>query len=458
MITEGGKITKLGGCVCWGRSFGERAGSYRLSPLLSLDMDKDDEDVDEDLFTDELPDYLKCPICLCLLKFPYQTPCGHRFCKICILPLFSSRNNVCPKDRTVIDNGNTFPDNAARLQINSLKIKCPKHASGCPWVGELSDKAGHEASCEFFDVPCKHCDEKFSRANLESHVAKCPMRQLPCEYCGQQFRLSDLSPHYPTCPDYPVLCRNKCSVGKVPRKEEEAHYRNECIKEAVECPLAAFGCAELVPRCETAQHLISCAPQRTLNLANTVVQLQKEVKNLSLALSQQQEEHTALTDTLYPCCGQFTWKLEQIHVKVKEAHLRESSEPLMIYSPPFFSHEAGYKMCMCVYPAGDGNQRSSRDFLSVYFVLMKGPYDDILHWPYNMPIRISLLTVRGPPAGRIVKEISPDPNLHYFHRPDRPRNVGYGYPKFIALDKLLAEHSDYVAGDAIFIRCEIFHS
>ena len=415
-------------------------------------MAQDVQDVDEELFVDALPDYLKCPICLCVLQSPFQTPCGHRFCKDCILPVLKTRNNVCPKDRTVIDATNTFPDNAARLQINSLRIKCPKHASGCAWVGELSDKAGHEHSCEFFDVPCKLCGDLFPRAQVSSHEPTCPKRQLPCEYCGVQFRLSDLSPHYKSCPDYPVFCRNKCPVGKVPRKDEESHYLNECSKELVDCQLAAFGCSERVPRGELGEHLVTCAPQRTLSLATTVLKLQNDVERLSLALAQQQKQQKTLTDTLYPCYGQFTWKLEDIRVRVKQAQARQTPDPVMIYSPPFFSHEGGYKMCLCVYPAGDSNQ----DCLSVYFVIMRGPYDKILPWPFQKQIRITLLSCQG--GLGIVKDINPDPHLHYFHRPEKPKNVGYGYPKFISLQKLLSERSEFLDGESVFIRCEIFLS
>ena len=413
--------------------------------------------MDEELFVDVLPDYLKCPICLCVLQLPFQTPCGHRFCRDCIQPVLKTRNNVCPKDRTVIDATNTFPDNAARLQINVLMIKCPKHASGCAWVGELSDKAGHEQTCQYFDVPCKLCGDLFPRVRLASHEPTCPKRQLPCEYCGVQFRLSDLSPHYTTCPEYPILCRNKCPAGKVPRKDEDSHYLTECSKELVDCQLAAFGCSARVSRSEMGEHLVTCAPQRTLSLANTVLKLQNDVQELSLALSQQQEQYKTLTNTLYPCFGQFTWKLEDVQMKVKQAQAHESPDPVMIYSPPFFSHEGGYRMCLCVYPAGDSNQ----DYLSVYFVIMKGPYDKILPWPFQKSIRITLLSCQEGISREgvgIVKEINPDPNLHYFHRPEKPKNVGYGYPKFIALQKLLSDHSEYLDGDSVFIRCEIFHS
>ena len=415
-------------------------------------MAQEGEDIDEELFIDALPDYLKCPICLCCLQSPYQTPCGHRFCWNCIKPVLKTRNNVCPKDRTVIDATNTFPDNAARLQINSLRIKCPKHTFGCGWVGELSDKAGHERACEFFDVPCKLCGAPFPRVRLAAHTTTCPKRRLPCEFCAQQLSFSDLASHHATCEQFPVACRNECAAGKVPRKDEESHYLHDCPKELMECRMSAFGCTERVPRGEMAEHLLTCAPQRTLRLSDTVLELQRQVRELSLALTQQTEQQKVLTTTLYPCSGQYTWKLEEVGEIVKQAQTRQTPDPVMIYSPAFFSHEAGYKMCLCVYPAGDSNQ----DYLSVYFVIMRGPYDDVLSWPFQNPIRVSLLSCReGLPA--VIKDINPDPKLHYFHRPDKPRNVGYGYPKFISLQKLLSDRSEFLSCNSIFIRCEIFH-
>lgn len=102
---------------------------------------------DEELFLNELPDYLRCSICLSCLDNPYQTPCGHRFCKDCIMPLVRSVNNFCPQDRTEIDTGSVFPDNAVKLQINNLRIRCPKSAHGCRWEGERWDKDNHLQKC-----------------------------------------------------------------------------------------------------------------------------------------------------------------------------------------------------------------------------------------------------------------------------------------------------------------------
>lgn len=56
----------------------------------------------------------------------------------------------------------------------------------------------------------------------------------------------------------------------------------------------------------------------------------------------------------------------------------------------------------------------------------------------------------------MTKDIQPDPRLHYFHRPENPRNVGFGYPKFISLTRLVTEDSEFVENGAIFLRCRVF--
>lgn len=120
------------------------------------------EDDDYNLLVEELPDYLKCPICLCCLNNPYQMPCGQHFCKECILPLLN-RGNLCPIDQTQIDLTNTFPDNAVQLQINGLKVRCPNQI--CDWVGELSDKPDH----------LKECNRWALSASLSKYQVGCPL-------------------------------------------------------------------------------------------------------------------------------------------------------------------------------------------------------------------------------------------------------------------------------------------
>lgn len=92
------------------------------------------------------------------------------------MPVLKSRNNVCPNDRTMIDLNNTFPDNAVKLQINSLKIHCPME--GCEWLGELLDKADHLSKCKFMLVSCELCGKDTLKSDINEHMKTCPQRKV----------------------------------------------------------------------------------------------------------------------------------------------------------------------------------------------------------------------------------------------------------------------------------------
>lgn len=196
-------------------------------------------------------------------------------------------------------------------------------------------------------------------------------------------------------------------------------------------------------------HLLECGPRHTADMASMLLALRSEVAQLRATVDAQSKLLLELGSSVYPCMGQFTWKVENVVSRIKEGRKAESSSAAL-YSPPFYSSEAGYKLCLCTYPAGD----SHRDYLSLYFVIMQGPYDDILPWPFQRRVHLALLNCRQ--GQHVFKDITPDPHLHYFHKPESARNVGYGYPKFITLSRLLSEDSEFVRGGALFFRCIVF--
>ena len=59
------------------------------------------------------------------------------------------------------------------------------------------------------------------------------------------------------------------------------------------------------------------------------------------------------------------------------------------FSPPFYTHTHGYRMCIRVYVNGSGDEKGTH--LSVFVYLMKGPFDDYLKWPFQGTVTIQLL-------------------------------------------------------------------
>ena len=59
------------------------------------------------------------------------------------------------------------------------------------------------------------------------------------------------------------------------------------------------------------------------------------------------------------------------------------------YSPAFYSHPMGYKMCIHVYP--NGHKEGLGTHLSVFAAILPGEFDDVLPWPFCGEITIHLL-------------------------------------------------------------------
>ena len=43
-----------------------------------------------------------CPICLCAMRSPVRTECGHLFCKECLDPVLRRRRPICPLGKEAI--------------------------------------------------------------------------------------------------------------------------------------------------------------------------------------------------------------------------------------------------------------------------------------------------------------------------------------------------------------------
>ena len=214
------------------------------------------------------------------------------------------------------------------------------------------------------------------------------LMQIKCEHCKQDVARSDLKSHLGVCPEYKVQCQYGCTDTLFLRRQLSAHYA-ECPLIPIPCGMSSFGCTETIQRCKLSEHMTKCAPQRAAKMAETILQLQARLEQLETLQNNRSSIVKDLESTLYPLSGQFTWRITNITGRIKSAQAGDPANSV-IYSPAFFSNEGGYKLCLCVYPAGDHNQ----GFLSLYFVVMKGQFDEILSWPFQRRVFLSLLSCR----------------------------------------------------------------
>jgi regulator of replication initiation timing len=62
-------------------------------------------------------------------------------------------------------------------------------------------------------------------------------------------------------------------------------------------------------------------------------------------------------------------------------------------SQPFYTHPRGYKMCLTVIPAGDGEGEGSH--ISVFIAPLRGEFDSELNWPFLGSMTVTLLDQEG---------------------------------------------------------------
>eukprot|EP00731_Ephydatia_muelleri_P034900 Em0084g13a len=101
----------------------------------------------------------------------------------------------------------------------------------------------------------------------------------------------------------------------------------------------------------------------------------------------------------------------------------------MWFSPSFYTHPNGYRMCLRVDAEDNGH-------LSVYAYLMKGVYDDSLPFPFRGTVTVQLINRDKPHQCDIVFDENIDPK-HSMRVEEKERQIiGYGNSKFIPLHKL----------------------
>ena len=135
-------------------------------------------------FIDGAPKELKyeCPVCLLVLREPYQaTCCGKSFCKECIERL-KIRSNSCPTCKT--ENFFSYPNKGLEQSLYDFEVYCSHKSKGCEWRGELRELDKHLNSepptdkslegCPFTVIKCplNHtgCEVKLSRREMKEHM------------------------------------------------------------------------------------------------------------------------------------------------------------------------------------------------------------------------------------------------------------------------------------------------
>ena len=421
-----------------------------------------------------------CPVTLEILTEPHQTLCCGNHLSQEAADRLKREGKACPMCKE--PNLNTVPDKFFRRQVNQLKVRCSKKALGCNWVGELGNLEKHlsegsiNGECQYTAVACPLlCDDHIQRRWLDYHIEDCPQRPYTCKHCGHKDTYKSVTEgHWPRCEKYPLLCPNKCRERAIERQHLQEHVEEACPLQVIQCEYAYAGCKAELKRQLMAAHLdenvkrhlsmVSEVSKQVPELQCMVEQQRKQIEAMMSVMNQQHTRVEALVTALNQACPDLPKPPSPVFIPPSdivmtdfEKHKKDDDK---WFSPPFYSHIGGYKLCIVVVANGYRSGKGTHVGLGIY--MMRGVYDDNLKWPFKGEVRVQLLNQRGD-KGHIEKVLLEldysrdgfDMNA-YARVVGRERaEKGRGHPKLIPhydLGYRPAEDCQYLMNDCLKFR------
>lgn len=145
--------------------------------------------------------------------------------------------------------------------------------------------------------------------------------------------------------------------------------------------------------------------------------------------------------------GVLIWKIDKVDFRMAQA---KNGKMVALHSAPCYTAQYEYKFCTRLYLNGDGMGRNTH--ISIFFVVMKSEYDDLLKWPMHKRITFELIN-HSDPAESIVESFVSNLNSSSFQRPTNNMNVAAGCPMFISIEKFMTGH--FVRNSCAYIKTTV---
>ncbi|KAL8213118.1 UNVERIFIED_CONTAM: hypothetical protein K2H54_060813 [Gekko kuhli] len=336
---------------------------------------------------------LLCQACGFLLIHPQQAECGHRYCLGCVKRLFRDTDKTaCHACRQGLSPKQFHSDKAAENDALITEVACPNF--GCTWSGTL-----------------KSYQEHICPPMAPFGTAKEPALALGDQEAIEEKKLT--------------WSDKNTSLGNNSLNTEAVLLRVESLELMVVSLRRQLKSQEAMVK-----SLQRCCAQHE-KLLKTSPEAHRSAK-----------ESTLKSSELISTNGMLVWKVENFSKLLREA---TSGKKRSVYSPVFATNAFGYHLCVRMYPDGDGIGKGSH--LSLFLAIAKGPYDDVLPWPFQQKVTFVLLdpTRRQPP---LKETFLPDPHSASFHQPYERLNVASGSPLFASKTQI----PSYLKDDVLYLK------
>ena len=387
-----------------------------------------------------------CPVTFELLLDPVQTNfcCGNHLSRA-VAEKLQAEGKPCPlcKETPL----RTTDDRFFKRKVRQLKVRCNNKSAGCEWVGELGELDNHlkpesvEGPCHFVDVECPlQCGRRVKRRDLNQHKSKqCARRPFSCEYCDYESTHEKVvNDHWPKCQHYPEVCPNKCSGNKIERRFIQHHLKEKCPLEMIPCKFAFAGCGTKIKRESMKEHLDETKDEHLEILALECKNLKIQQTSLILAFTKISPKPVFIPPP---------------DIIMTDFERRKKGDERW-YSPSFYTHIGGYKICLQITANGWDSGQGTHVSATVY--MMKGEFDSHLKWPFKGEITVELVNQKEGGENYETKPVEhTDECDDSFQRvTEGDRGKGWGLPEFISHSNLYKpeEDKEYLVNDTLIFR------
>ena len=370
-----------------------------------------------------------------------------------------------------------------------LKTECPKRAYKCSHCGVEGTYASimedHHKVCAKKPVSCPNknngCSLSMEQIKTEQHVSvDCGYTEIACAYeslgCGVRMLRKDKTAHEKEdrekhmnlslatitslSEQLQTLTEQNRMVSDHLNKESKQHEKlseeHKTLTETVKLQDEQLKLMSERHKKESEQH------EDNHRKLTATVQLQSDqfktlTEHHEKESKQHEDDHKKLSEVVRLQDEQLKLLIEQnktlsgesVVFKV-QGYASKKKKNEIFFSPPFYTHPGGYRMCVLVVANGHGDAKGTH--LSVFVKLLQGQCDNQLHWPFLGNITYELLNqLQDFYHHRVVSTLS--------SRHDMKVGSGSSGPnKFLAhtsLDHPPTTNSQYLLNDTLYFRVSV---
>lgn len=399
---------------------------------------------------------------------------------------------ICPNK----ENGCTWSD---RLRLLGVHLKdCEYRLILCNYCRNEVVLCGHENSCPAMLMTCRACGMKILRKDIQEHNNYCQMASQVCE-CGVPFPPSELPAkimeHYlhqtkciytyigcdgrnPHCNQEKHVAivvsetvRLKQTVAQLKQEANEKDFINKQLQEQVndlteKNNLLANNVDGLIQKMKAMSeefeklkmNMESVKNQPQMPMVGGGAKLRKEVEELRTKVNNIQSKEVinksiADMDLKFQLQenktmnGVLVWKIDKIDFRMAQA---KNGKMVALHSAPCYTKQYQYKYCTRLYLNGDGMGRNTH--VSIFFVVMKSEYDDLLKWPMHKRITFELINHENENYN-VVESFVSNLQSSSFQKPTNNMNVAAGCPMFIPIEDFAT--SRFIKQNCAYIKTTV---